>query len=274
MGADRSRSQGLVELKKPPTTRPLDSEGIAAFGAFFWLRVFSSPKPYPLLPAAMLGERASLTALQRRIMIICPWCGTNYLSFQSNCTNCGGAIPAPIETPQSSSEPQDHPPAPPPAPRPISDRYIWRLLYADGWAIAVFVLGLLGVIFTLVSAWLTLGVITAFVGIPLMLMGIFMLSLAVAGFIWRYQRAQKIVNVLRLGEAASAQIVEVWENYSVRVNGRHPWVIRYQFQLNGKDFEGNVTTYNPVGKELQPGQPVSVLYLPDDPQWNSIYPHP
>lgn len=206
-------------------------------------------------------------------MIICPWCGTHYLSFQSNCTNCGGTIPLPEET-TSSSVVLDHLATPPPAPRPISDRYIWRLLSADGWAIAVFVLGLLGVIFTLVGAGLTIGLITAFVGVPMVILGITLLGLALGGFIWRYQRTQKVVNVLRLGESTSGQIMDIWENYSVRVNGRHPWIIRYQFRLDGKDYEGVVTTFNQVGPGIETGKTVSVLYLPDDPQWNSIYPHP
>jgi len=226
------------------------------------------------MPEQELAEPHLLAVMIRRVMIICPWCGTNYLSFQSNCTNCGGVIPAPDETTPPSSVALDHLTAPPPAPRPISDSYIWRLLSADGWAITVFVLGLLGSIFTLLSVGLTLFVITAFVGIPFLILGIALLGSAIAGFAWRYQRAQKVVNCLRLGDATSGQIVEVQENYSVRVNGHHPWVIRYQFELNGKNYEGKVTTFNPVGQILQPGNPVSVLYLPDDPQWNSIYPHP
>ena len=30
-------------------------------------------------------------------MVTCPWCGTNYLTFQSNCNNCGGALPVAAE---------------------------------------------------------------------------------------------------------------------------------------------------------------------------------
>ena len=33
-------------------------------------------------------------------MVICPWCGTNYTTFQSNCSRCGGPLtgPTPAET--------------------------------------------------------------------------------------------------------------------------------------------------------------------------------
>ena len=27
-------------------------------------------------------------------MVVCPWCGTNYAAFQSNCSKCGGPIQA------------------------------------------------------------------------------------------------------------------------------------------------------------------------------------
>ena len=93
-------------------------------------------------------------------------------------------------------------------------------------------------------------------------------------FVRRYQQAQKVVDVLRIGEATHGQIVEVQEDYSVLINGRHPWSIRYQFQVNGQGHEGKVTTLNPVGDKLQEGKLVCILYLPTTPQWNSIYPHP
>lgn len=207
-------------------------------------------------------------------MITCPWCGTNYPSFQSNCMNCGGPIPVPEEESRPSSRLTAHPAAPPPAPRPISNKYVWRLLSSDGWAVAGFILGLMGIIFTLVGTGLTLGVVTAFVGIPFLVLGIIFLGLGIAALVWRYGIAQKIVNVLRLGTATSGQIVEVRENYSVEVNDRHPWVIRYRFQAFGQEYEGNVSTLNPVRQDIQAGTNVWVLYLPEDPKLNSIYPHP
>lgn len=119
-----------------------------------------------------------------------------------------------------------------------------------------------------------MGIITAFVGIPFLLFGVASLAGAIAVGFWRYGQAQNIVKVLRIGEATPGRIVDVTANYSVRVNGRHPWTIRYQFQVNGQEQEGSVTTLNPVRQDLQAGKAVYVLYLPDTPRWNSIYPHP
>jgi hypothetical protein len=163
---------------------------------------------------------------------------------------------------------------PPPAPRPISTSYVWRLLSTDGWAIAALVFGLLGGIFSLVGAGLTIVIITAFVGIPFLLLGLVFLAIGGGVLNWRYQETQKVVNVLRAGEATSGKIVGIQQNYSVRINGRYPWVIRYQFQANGQNYEGKVSTLNPVGENLQAGKTVCILYLPTAPQWSSIYPHP
>jgi hypothetical protein len=206
-------------------------------------------------------------------MVICPWCGTNYLSFQPNCDKCGGPLQLADEEIVSpdSDEFLQTPPLPP---RPISDRYVWRLLFNEGWWIATLVLGILGFVFFLVGAGLTLGVITDFVGIPFLILGIgFLIAGGWVG-VWRYQIAQKVVNVLRVGEATRGQIAETQQDYSVTVNGRSPWVIRFQFQVNGQTVEGKVSTFNPLGEYLQVGKAVSVLYLPADPKWSSIYPHP
>jgi hypothetical protein len=206
-------------------------------------------------------------------MIVCPWCGTNYTAFQSNCTNCGGTL-QPAEETTGPAVSTKSIPVPPPAPREISNHYVWRLLSTDGWSIAAFVFSLLGGIFSLVGAGLTLGIITAFVGIPFLALGLALLMSGVGILFWRYKRTQKVVEVLRDGVAAKGEIIDVQENYSVRINGRNPWVIRYQFQVNGQTFNGEISTLNPAGKEFQAGNAVCVLYLPAEPQWNCIYPHP
>ena len=207
-------------------------------------------------------------------MIICPWCGTNYLSFQPNCKNCGGPLQALGENTAVSPTSIEEIIAPPPVPRPISNKYIWRLVFTEGRGIVALVLGLLGIIFSLLGAGLTFFVVTAFVGIPFLLIGLIFLVVAAGIGMGTYHHARQVVNVLRIGEVTQGQILNVRENYSVRVNGQRPWVIRYQFQVNGQDFEGNVSTLNQIGANLQPGNTVYILYMPNDPHLNSIYPHP
>jgi len=206
-------------------------------------------------------------------MVTCPWCGTSYATFQPNCTNCGGPLRS-ADFRKDEIGAGEEPPAPPPAPRPIPDQYAWRLASRDGGAIAAFVFGILGIVFSLVGVGLTFGVITAFIGIPFLLAGLAFLAVAAAVFLWRYQIAKRTVLVLREGLATRGQIIETQPNYSVRINGRNPWVIRYQFQANGQEQAGQVTTLNQPGEQHQSGKPAWILYLPASPGWNSIYPHP
>jgi hypothetical protein len=210
---------------------------------------------------------------EEKTMVICPWCGTNYLTFQPNCKNCGGPLQL-VDESINASVPVENLPVPPLAPRLISDTYVWRLLFSDGWWIVVLVFTLLGFVFSLVGAVLTLSMIAAFVGIPFLLGGIGFLVAGGWVFVWRYQKAQEVVSVLRIGESTPGKIVEIHADYSVRVNGRSPWVIQYQFQVNGQDYEGTVTTFNPLGQQLQVGKAVYVLYLPMAPKRSTIYPHP
>ena len=203
-------------------------------------------------------------------MITCPWCGTNYIAFQTNCQKCGGPMSPPVE--ETSPVAEVSIPKPPPAPRPIADKFIWNLMMTNGWVIAGGVFAFIGGIFTVVGLSLTVAIITAFVGIPFLLMGIVFFGGGVAVIICRYQETQKTIDVLRNGQPTDGQIADMQENLNVRINHRHPWMIRYTFQANGQRYEGNVSTLR--RPDFQTGQKVCVLYLPQKPEYNALYPHP
>jgi len=205
-------------------------------------------------------------------MITCPWCGTNYANFQPNCKNCGGPLPIPTQAAANPAEAALTPP--PPAPRPIADRYAWKLVFSDGWFIVGMVFGILGIVFGCVGAGLTISMVAAFVGLPFILIGVPFLGLGGAALFWCYQQASKTVQVLQIGEAARGEILSAEQNYNVEVNNRHPWKITYRFQALGRAYSGHVTTLNTPGPQLQPERAVYVLYLPDAPETNAIYPHP
>lgn len=210
-------------------------------------------------------------------MIHCPWCGTNYPVFQSNCDNCGGPLPYLVAGDTSvprSRVPQDSILVPPPSPRPISSRYLWRLLMADSSAIVGLVLASLGWVFTFVGAILTAAIVPALVGIPLALLGLAFLAIGGPLLYRRYHRAQTVLHVLREGSAVEGQILTLEQNLGVRINGRHPWVIAYEFEVNGRRYQGEVTTLSTPSEGLQPGRTVYALYLPDSPEHNALYPHP
>ncbi len=203
-------------------------------------------------------------------MVTCPWCGTSYPVFQSECSKCGG----PLNPPEVAAAALETPLIPPAPPRPISDSYAMKLMSSDGWAISSLIFFILGIVFAPLGLILTLVVVTAFVGLPFLLLGGIFLLVSTPILLQRYRLSQQQVQVLKMGEATLGHLTSLKENYSVQVNGRHPWSIEYQYELNGQDYHGQVTTLNPPGSQLQPGRQVYVLYLNDNPTISSLYPHP
>lgn len=204
-------------------------------------------------------------------MITCPWCGTHYLEFKPNCQNCGGPLPLPPQPGAAREEPFI---MPPPAPRPIADSFAWKLLYSDGWFIAGMVLTLIGGIFSFIGIIMTLALVTLFIGLPFALIGLGLLGGGLAAVFWRYRWASAIVRVLQAGQSARGEIASVEQNLNVRVNGRSPWEIVYRFSVLGSSFEGRVSTLKTPSENLRVGSPAAVLYLPENPAYNAIYPHP
>jgi hypothetical protein len=210
-------------------------------------------------------------------MITCPWCGTNYADHRPSCKNCGGSLPLPQESPSTPA--QQATPArpisvPPPAPRAVPRNYAWRVLFTDGWAIAGVIFAFIGSIFAFVGIGLTLGIVTALVGLPFAVLGLLFLAGGGSLLIWRYGQAKATVELLREGDAALGEIVEVYQNYMVQVNGRHPWTLTYRFEVEGQEYDGKVTTLTRPDLRQQPGVAAYVLYARDDPGQSTMYPHP
>lgn len=205
-------------------------------------------------------------------MITCPYCGTNYTSFQTNCSNCGASLPLPEEKPSAS--PEERLSIPPPAPRQVPRGYAWRLLMTEGWGIVGLVFALIGAIFTVVGIALTAALVTAFVGIPFAGMGILFLAGGGALLFWRYDQAQKTAEVVRHGQAVLGKIQAVQQNFYVRINGRYPWTVYYQYEVNGQQLDAKVTTLSQPDLSQRPGKAVYVLYAAEDPRRSTIYPTP
>lgn len=209
-------------------------------------------------------------------MITCPWCGTHYETFQSNCDNCGGSLPQPVEAAPVSVEPMpatEMPLSPPLPPRKIPSKVMRRMLFTDAGIIAGGIFLFIGSIFFFVGA-LVLAIATAIVGVPFV--GLSFIFLLVGGGLvyWRYENARQMVNILRAGQAALGEITQVAQNYHVRVNGRYPWVIQYRFTVHGQDYPGKLSTLSQPDLSHQPGRPVYVLYQHDNPEKNTLYPSP
>lgn len=210
-------------------------------------------------------------------MTTCSYCGTNYKQFQSNCKNCGSPLPKPEQQAELYAiieAPDERVPDAPVAPRQISNGYVWKLLFTDGWGISALVFTFMGMIFFPIGVSLTLGIITALVGIPFAGLGFLFFVGGLGVGKWRYDEKKLTVEVLRNGLPTKGEILTVEQNYNLTINNRHPWKIKYFYAVEGQEYEGEVSTLNSPGRGIQPGRKVRVLYLKESPQHSVIYPHP
>lgn len=186
------------------------------------------------------------TLARQHARLPCGWCGTtNAEPNQTNCVNCGGPLP-----PSAALALDDPGPPPPPGPRNIPSAYRHRLLL---WKNP---LALVGAIFTIVFCW---SIIFPIIGLVMWYFG--------------HKKAQNQLNALVDGVAGRAELIEVFRDSSVNVNGRSPWRLVYTFtDQHGEVHEGWVHSWQAVHSRRPPGEAFWVVYMPDDPDQNAVWP--
>jgi hypothetical protein len=86
------------------------------------------------------------------------------------------------------------------------------------------------------------------------------------------RNAAVMLRAFEHGVAARGEIDSVDQDMSVQIDGRSPWVVRYTFQAQHREFEGKTQTFDHTAHHRLPGQPLHVLYVKEDPTQNTIYP--
>lgn len=198
--------------------------------------------------------------------ITCTWCGTHYPRHQRNCTNCGGPLPGPTGP--------DPGPEPPPAPRVIPGAYV-RRLYLTGNVpalIGAIFVGV-GVVVTVPLVWmaLELGPEVAVAGITGPIFAVVGAILLAVGI----RRARRQLHALRDGTATRGEIVDLHQDTSESINGRHPWAVVYAYEAGGRMYEGKVKSWGRAGSVVAlyaVGSPVHVLYVRERPERSALYP--
>ena len=118
------------------------------------------------------------------------------------------------------------------------------------------VLVIIGAVFTIVFCW---SIIFPIIGIPMWIVG--------------HRRARVRLEALVRGTAGRAELIEVFRDTSVQVSGRSPWRIVYTFETkDGALLEGWVHTWQASHSRRSPGEAFWVVYLPEDPEQNTIWP--
>ena len=202
--------------------------------------------------------------------ITCPWCGTNYLEFQSNCSNCGGILPVPERRVMKSGA-EIEVPAPPPAPREVPKGYMGKVMKGEVTPIVGAIFAPLGIIFAVVGCVL-LFVFTP-VGIPFSIIGGVFTVIGLGLLLSGYGKAQRTVQVLQDGLTAEGEIVDIYRDESRSVNGRHPWVIAYEFAVDNQVYDGEMRSLERrLPAHIQLDAPTYILYLPENPDVNTLFP--
>jgi hypothetical protein len=179
--------------------------------------------------------------------ILCPWCSTYYdVRTSTNCANCGGTLPPPAGPHRG-----EHPPS---TPRFIPKQFRNKVLFSKNYM-------LLG------------GSLFAIANIPftLRINGLEIIMIGLGGyFAWRgYNTAMKKVKVLQHGKITEGLITSVRENENTEVNGKHPFLIEYNYEVNGSKHKGGMNCWDETSLSHYEGEPVWIVYLDENMESNS-----
>lgn len=156
------------------------------------------------------------------------------------------------------------PPPPPASPRELPAGYEFHSKWSGNIAVII------GLIFTVLSALFTYAALLH-KSWGAVVPGLMLL----AGFsVFRYGRnkAVRIIRAARHGTAIAGEVASLNIDTTMSVNHKHPWKLAYHFTVDGHVWEGTVVTFDTTVAKKHHGQPLWVVYMPDDPAQNSLYP--
>ena len=155
-------------------------------------------------------------------------------------------------------------PAPPEAPRSLPRGYAFRKCVSHNIATLV------GSAFLFMGSMMLVPMAKNGIWLPMLFPGFF----ALGGFFMVRQgliSAGSGLRAFRRGVAVSGTIASVSMDLTTKINNKHPWKILYHFPVNGQLHEGSLVTFESTFSQRM-GQPVWVLYLPEDPAHSTLYP--
>jgi hypothetical protein len=153
---------------------------------------------------------------------------------------------------------------PPPAPRRLPKGFAFRTRFSSNFAVIA------GTAFLFVGSLIFAGLLKAktFAAlVPLFFM--------VGGFFlfrhgWMY--ASKILRAFRKGVAVRGEVYECRIDKTQSLNGENPYKLTWHFTVEGRQYEGSLTSFDSTLGSRGRGQSVWVLYVRRDPEQNTLYP--
>lgn len=164
-------------------------------------------------------------------------------------------------------------PPPPDAPRELPKKFMSKYAGAGQKFFLLFgslfggIGGSLGFLFLIIGIT-SAELIFALIG------GIFTLLFGGIGGGFVYFGLKKVLmqrKIFQTGDTALGQVTESGRDTSVSVNGKNPYRIHYEFEVNNRLYSGEFSTFEAQLRRLQPDHQVYVLYVPDDPDANLLY---
>lgn len=154
-----------------------------------------------------------------------------------------------------------------PSTRAVGPREITPDMRADADHAGRF-LRLFGMIFTWVLIF-TLGILTAMMArkgdFSPWLIGAGGVTASMLVYLWGVLLRRRALQVFRHGAEARAVITEVFQDYRVRMNKKHPWRIRYRYTADGIERVGTATYWTDHRPDGEVGDEVTALYIPGSP---------
>jgi hypothetical protein len=209
--------------------------------------LLKSEKIYLYFRIYLMDSPSANSARIKKDSVICPWCKTYFETRPgTNCTNCGGNLPPPAGAERGQ--------APPIPPRMFPSGYRTRMILYNNWRIFI------GGAFALFSFPTSFGAIIF--QAPFYGGGLYMVWLG-------YKKGVKNMEILEHGKSAEGLVVEAGENKSIEVNEKHPYFIKYEYEVDGKKYTGSINCYDESSTSFQAGDPVWVVYLPGEAEHKS-----
>jgi hypothetical protein len=87
------------------------------------------------------------------------------------------------------------------------------------------------------------------------------------------KRAIRVLDAFRNGVPIKGLVTSVKEDQTTTVNGKHPWIIVYTFEMEGYQRQGRTVTFDAeTATRLWGRVPVWVLAVEGNPERSTLYP--
>jgi hypothetical protein len=110
---------------------------------------------------------------------------------------------------------------------------------------------------------------------PLGLYSFFLLIIPLVGIVLVAAAStsrRRRIRAFTIGRAIVARVTKRGLDYAVRINGRHPTMVCWEFSLEGRAFKGKISSMKPeLVEPLGQGDDILVLYDPDNPRINTCW---